>query len=213
MATSVIELFNYFNLTIHGQVKWNTKINSNKCGVYVIALTNDRDKLITTDEANFNDNAINRWIELVKTGGKTLLIDGKQATTDLIKKRLSQFWFPDETIVYIGKAGPTIKRTLKVRVNEFYKTKLGCDRKHAGGHWLNTLQNISSLNIFYSEANPDIEEEMISYFCERVSESTKAKLYDCINRFPFANKELNKSNRKKHGFSNQTINCGGNWKK
>ncbi len=213
MPTKVADIFNHFELTIHGQVKWNTEINSNKCGVYVIALTNDINKLITLEKANFNDNAINNWIELIKTSGKALLVDGELATTDLIKERLSQFWFSDETILYIGKAGPTIKRTLKVRVEEFYKTKLGCDKKHAGGHWLNTLQNLSSLNIFYSETNPDIEEEMIKYFCEHVSDESKSKLFDTTNCFPFANKEKNKSIRKKHGLSNQTINCGSNWKK
>lgn len=211
--TTVTNIFNHFDLTIHGQVKWNTEIKSNRCGVYVIALTDDRDKLITTEEPNFNDDAIKNWIELIKTSGKSLLVDETQATTHSIKQRLSQFWFPDETIVYIGKAGPTIKRTLKKRINEFYQTKLSCNKKHAGGHWLNTLQNLSDLNIFYSETNPDIEEEMIKYFCGQVSDETKEKLYDKINCFPFANKELNKSIRKSHGLSNQTIECGNNWKK
>jgi len=68
-------------------------------------------------------------------------------------------------------------------------------------------------NIFYSETNPDIEENMIKYFCEHVSDESKSKLFDTINCFPFANKEKNKSIRKKHGLSNQTINCGSNWKK
>ena len=54
---------------------------------------------------------------------------------------------------------------------------------------------------------------MIKYFCEHVSDESKSKLFDTINCFPFANKEINKSTRKKHGFSNQTINCGSNWKK
>lgn len=212
MPTKVSEIFNHFGINIDGQVNWNEEIDSNKCGVYVIALTADRNRLITFNKPIFSDNEIQNWIDLIKTGGKSLLVDGQPATTDFIKQRLSQFWLPDETIVYIGKAGPSITRTLKVRVNEFYRTKLGCDKRHSGGHWLKTLQNLASMNIFYSETNPEIEEDMIKYFCEHVSYDTKTKLFDTKNCFPFANKELNRSIRKKHCLLNQTIYCRSNWK-
>ncbi len=212
MATKVTDIFNHFGLTIHGQIKWGNKITSTSCGIYIIAITDDRDKIVTIDKPIFNDKEINDWINLVSSGGKTLLIDKVPATIQSIKLRLEQFWLPDETIVYIGKAGPKVNRTLKKRLEEFYVTRLGCNKKHAGGHWLNTLQNLSDLNIFYSEADPDIEEDMIKYFCGRVSCKTKEQLYDNINCFPFANKELNKSVRKSHGFTNQTIECK-TWKK
>ena len=212
MPTTVNNIFNRFNLTIDGQVKWNTEIKSSDYGVYVVALTDDPDNLITTSKPNFDEVAINGWIQLIKTKGKTLMIDGLPATVDLIQKRLTQFWLPDET-VYIGKAGPTKNRTLRKRINEYYQTTLGCDKCHGGGHWLNTLKDIFELNIFYSETNPLIEKEMIIYFGEQVSEISKANLYDKKNSFPFANKELDKGSRKIHGLSNQTIDCGSNWKK
>lgn len=187
MVTTVSEIFNRFDLTIHGQVKWNTEINSDRFGV--------------------------NWIELIKSSGKILLVDGETATTRLIKQRLSQFWFPDETIVYIGKVGPTKGRTFRQRLNEYYQTKLGCNKWHAGGHWINALKNISDLNIYYSVTDPLVEQKMIRFFCDNVSNETKSRLYDNVNCFPFANKELNKSIRKKRYFSNQTTNCGDNWKK
>lgn len=213
MGTKVAEIFGHFDLTINGQVKWNEEVFSNKCGVYVIALTSDKNEIETLSEPLFNDSAIDNWIKLVAATNKSILVDKKQATTGLLKERLSKFWLPDETIVYIGKAGPTKKRTLKKRVNEFYETKLGCNKKHAGGHWLNTLKNINALNIFYSETDPSIEEKMIEYFRLNVSEKTKERLLDQENCFPFANKEKNKSERKKHGILNQTIDCGNKWKK
>jgi hypothetical protein len=98
-------------------------------------------------------------------------------------------------------------------LNEYYQTKLGCNKWHAGGHGVNTLKNLHELNIYYSETNHAIEESMIEYFCLKVSDDVKSKLHDKVNCFPFANKELNKSSRKNHGLSNQKIDCVRNWGK
>lgn len=127
--TTVTNIFNHFDLTIHGQVKWNTEIKSNRCGVYVIALTDDRDKLITTEEPNFNDDAIKNWIELIKTSGKSLLVDETQATTHSIKQRLSQFWFPDETIVYIGRNGTNNKANFEKENKRILSNKIKLQQK------------------------------------------------------------------------------------
>ena len=216
MPTTITKLFKQTGLTFSGQVGWGQFINSRACGFYVVALTNDIDKLTCINEPNFNDNAIRQWIELIKLGGKQIKLDNKVANLTSIKQRLRQFWLPDETIIYIGKAGPNKKRTIRERVKEYYKTKLGCDAPHAGGHWINTLQNITSLNVFFSEYSEldidDKEEQLISYFMENVSATTKKNLLDQTNCYPFANKELyrkslNKKIRKGHGLNNQTIEC------
>lgn len=216
MPTTITQLFNQAGLTISGQVKWGQIINSRACGFYVVALTNNADELVCTDKPNFSDEAIKQWIELVKSGGKQIQLDNRTADLDDIKKRLEKFWFADETIVYIGKAGPKKSRTIRKRVKEYYETPLGCDKKHAGGNWVNTMINVSSLNVFYSEySGIDIEEKeetMISYFMENVSETTKANLYDKVNCYPFANKELYRKSlksktKKVHGLNYQTIDC------
>ncbi len=216
MPTTIKELFVKTGLTYSGQAEWGQLVNSNACGFYVVAISNDIDKLVCLNKPNFSDKAIEQWIKLVKSGGKQILIDKRVADLNGIKQRLEKFWFPDETIVYIGKAGPNKRRTIRKRIKEYYETKLGCDGKHAGGHWINTLQDISALNVFYSEyLGLDIdekEEQLISYFMNNVSNISKESLFDKVNCFPFANKELYRKSlrtktRKVHRLNNQTIDC------
>jgi hypothetical protein len=216
MPTTITKLFKETGLPMSGQVKWGESINSRACGFYVVALTNNADKLECIDKPIFNDKAINQWLELIKSGGKQILLGEKVANSTDIKQRLQKFWFPDETIVYIGKAGPNKKRTIRKRINEYYNTILGCDAPHAGGHWINVLNNLSSLNVYYSEySGLDIdekEEQLITYFMNNVSKTTKENLWDKINCYPFANKELYRKSmqtktRKNHGLNNQTVAC------
>ena len=216
MPTTITQLFKHVGLTLGGQVKWGQLISSKSCGFYIVAFTSDIDELVCLDKPNFSDKAIKQWIELVKLGGSQIQLDNKVADLAGLKQRLGKFWFPDETIVYIGKAGPNKARTIRKRVKEYYETILGCDAKHAGGHWINTLTNVSSLNVFYSEySGLDIEEkeeQMISYFMNNVSDTTKENLFDSVSCYPFANKELYRKSlrtkiRKTHGLNNQTIDC------
>ncbi|MET4081554.1 hypothetical protein ABIB40_001503 [Pedobacter sp. UYP30] len=222
MPSTPKDIFKHIGLQIKGQVKWNTSIPLDKCGLYVIALTDVQDKMICHTIPQFNDLAIGNWLSTVKSRNKQILIDNLIANSQDIKNRLSKFWLPDETVVYIGKAGPLPSRTLRKRVDEYYSTKLGCDKKHAGGHWLNILNNINQLTVFYCDyVHNDIgekEEEMLSYFIESVSINTKKSLYDMINCFPFANKEIHRHSlkskiKKNHGLNNQTIYCGQKWRK
>lgn len=218
MPTKISQLFNENGLTCQGQVGWGQSIDSSSNGFYVLALTDNMDELVSMPYPDFNDAEIQGWINRIKSLGKHIQLDENIADLESIKTRLTQFWFPDETILYIGKAGPSILRSIGKRVNEYYTTPLGCKRPHAGGNWVNALKNISSLNIFYSQYTGDIEEkeqELISYFNKYVSETTREKLFDQINCFPFANKEIylksqRKKVRKQHGFKYQTVKCSRN---
>ncbi|MBS1735812.1 MAG: hypothetical protein JSS98_04315 [Bacteroidetes bacterium] len=222
MPTTVEELFKSSKLTLFAQIKWGQKIPLRKCGFYVVAISDKADELICHAKPQIDNNEIGKWIDVVKQGGKTILIDKKPGDVVSIKNRLEKLWLPDETILYIGKAGPTKKRTVEKRLQEYYETKLGSKRKHAGGHWLNVLSNLSSLNVFLAEyPEKDInekEEQLISYFMEKVSNETKANLHDGNNCYPFANKEiyrliLKTKVKKRHGLNNQVVDCGKNWRK
>jgi hypothetical protein len=222
MPTTPIEIFKHVGLEIQGQVKWNYAIPVDKCGLYVVALTDKSNIIKCNDIPFFSDLAFDNWLLTVKSGNKNILIDNKPADRNSLKQRLMEFWLPDETIVYIGKAGPNKRRTLKKRVDEYYDTKLGSNKRHAGGHWINVLQNVNDLTVYYCEyTEKDIEEkeeEMILYFMDNVSDSTKALLRDKINCYPFANKEIHKHSirskiKKDHGLNNQAIYCGQDWKK
>lgn len=214
MPITVFQLLKECGLVCHGNVKWGQKISSEKNGFYIVALTNTVDKLICLQTPSFDDNEILHWIDRVKFRGKNIYIDKRIADLEAIKKRLSEFWYPDETVLYIGKAGPKSQCSISKRVNGFYNTPLGFSRPHAGGHWINTLKNLASLHIFYSEYDNDnyVEKEaqLISCFMKHVSENSKARLFDKDRCYPFANKEihlisLQQKVRKVHGLSNQTV--------
>lgn len=222
MPTTPTAIFKQIGLKVKGQVKWNNSIPINMCGLYVIALTDNADSLVCNKTPSFCDIAFDNWLKTINSGSKQILIDNIPANRESLKQRLLEFWLPDETIIYIGKAGPTKNRTLRKRVNEYYMTKLCCDKKHAGGHWINVLQNINELTVFFSDYSEndidEMEEKMLSYFIDNVTETTKNCLHDKINCFPFANKVIHKKAirskiTKKHGLDNQTIDCGNQWKK
>ena len=219
------DLTDKFGLTLSKSVKWGESINSAGCGLYFVTITSDPKKLVSWDQPEIDSTSIDDWIELVRSHGKEITIDNQPADQQMIMNRFSKLWLRDETILYIGKAGPNTNRPIRKRVNEYYKTKLGCNKKHAGGHWINVLSKISQLNVFHSDFSEsdyhkieDVEEKLIGYFSRSVSESAKETLIDSANCFPFANKEIHlRSERKKvtkaYGFGNQTVYCGSKWKK
>lgn len=221
MPTTVENLFDHFGLTLHGQTRWGQRIRFKKCGFYVVALSDKFDQSTCSNKPELNNEEIVKWINVINSGGKSIIIDKVVADLASIRNRLEQLWLPDETILYIGKAGPNKRRTVEKRLHEYFDTKFGSKKWHAGGHWLNSLKNLDSLNIYYTsyqDLDIDvIEEQMISYFMQNVSETTKKALHDPDNCYPFANKEvhfktLNMKIRKNHGFENQTIDCGKDWK-
>jgi hypothetical protein len=51
----------------------------------------------------------------------------------------------------------------------------------------------------------EIEEKLLVKFQEQVSDVTKNKLYDPSMPIPFANLEISKGNRKRHGISKSKL--------
>ena len=121
---------------------------------------------------------------------------------DKVIERLSQFWLPDENILYIGKAPKRSSGNgIGNRVREYYKTDYGEKRPHAGGHWLKSLTILDELFVYYTACeNPGrIEEGMLRFFCNNVSEATISILRDKVLPLPFANLQLRRGQVKNHG--------------
>ncbi len=225
MPTTIREILNEFDLEISGKVKWGQDISSKKCGLYIVAITNDPDVLECWENPKINEIEVQNWIELIQKCWKTLSVDKKPASKSNLINRLNKLWLPDETILYIGKAGPTKTRTIEKRVKEYFNTRLGCNKKHAGGNWVNVLTELNELTVYFSEFElseyhriEETETKLIEYFSNNVSAKTKNRLVDKINCFPFANKEIHykesgRKIRKNHGLGGQTIDCGNKWKK
>ena len=203
MTTTVRQLFNKFDILDFQQVKWGTTFHENKQGVYVVSTSNNPDKhLGISDQPNFDDQQINLWISKLPD----FQIDGIPATLTNVKKRLTDFWFPDESILYIGKA-PTRKNEsgISKRVGEYFSTIIGNGGPHSGGQWVKALKDLNTFTVYYGACDKpgEIEHKMLDFFMSNVSKMTLAKLFDKQLPIPFANIKF--SGNKNHGLKNQRL--------
>lgn len=200
MPTTVNELIKKFDLPESKVVKWKETISTEKEGIYIVSLSKDPDlNSGILEKIPISKNIIDKWIQ--KVNGfeldKVLTFD-----KDLIIERLSEFWLPDENIVYIGKAPIRSNgKGIGNRVKEFYKTEYGEKRPHAGGHWIKSLSNLNDLYVHYilCDNAGDLEIKLLKQFIDNISDKSKRKLRDKELMLPFANLELKKGQIKKHG--------------
>lgn len=202
MSTTVQQLFKKFKIR-YQSIKWGNSISNEEEGIYIISTSKDPflNKGIKR-LPKINSEVLRVWINELPN----LFIDNKKATVAELKERLFEFWLPDENILYIGKAPKRKKRTgIGTRVEEYYKTKIGAKSPHSGGQWIKTLSDIESLYVYYGicENSKDIEERMLKYFMENVSEDTLLKLYDKKLPLPFANIRYRGRKDKNTGIKNQ----------
>lgn len=183
MPTSVRMLFEKTELGLAGVVAWGEPIPSRAPGVYAIALDADPDRKIGLDRPAFCDKALGRWIERTPL----MRLDGERPSVDALREYLSGFWLSDEPIVYLGKA-----TSLRSRLCQFAKHRLGMRSPHAGGHWLKTIATIDSLHVFYAETADkgeaaEKEAAAIKLFADGVRPQTASRLSNPGWPIPFAN--------------------------
>lgn len=136
-----------------------------------------------------------------------LELDGSRPAQDELVARLSVFWYPDEVVLYIGRAGPRETRPtggeVTHRVREYYGTPLGARAPHAGGWPLKTLSCLNELSVHYGYCADDreAEENGLGGFAAELSDRTRASLHDRERLMPFANLEFPKGNAKRHGIT------------
>ncbi|GAB1447188.1 hypothetical protein MASR2M44_01790 [Bacteroidota bacterium] len=184
-------------------VKWGQPLDSTSIGIYIVSTCGQPDQNSNLyDQAPIDESILRFWLSKVPT----LQIDNTpNPTLNELKKRLSGFWFPDENIVYIGQTESG--GGLRSRVNQYYRTELGERKPHAGGHWIKTLNILNQLFVHYiDDKTPNTtEEKLLHAFVKQVSDKTKKNLFDPILPIPFANLELEKGNRKRHGISKSKL--------
>ncbi len=194
MPSSINDIFSNTSTIYKGVVKWGDRIPSSQSGVYAVTLTlnpNTLDELL--NYSPIDPEIVRMWVANLP---QFSLDDAIQPNYLDVVERLKKFWLPDEYIIYIGKA-----TNLRSRVGQYYRTPLGVRKPHAGGHWIKTLKNLSSMYIHYGLTNqPKIEEaKMLKYFIDNISPDTRNKLFDHERPFPFANLEYPQGTRKRHG--------------
>ena len=184
---TVKELLDKVGLKNCSTVRWGEEVWTGMSGVYVVSSNIAPEDGTGAGNIEFDENAINHWIKRLPD----FTIDGLLPTEEAIEKRLSEFWIPEENILYIGMT----QSSLSKRIHGYYITGIGDRRPHSGGQWLKTLKNISGLYVHYAtvslpEQAPWAEEKLLGYFIEETG------------RLPFANLE-GPCGRKQHGLKNQ----------
>jgi hypothetical protein len=162
--------------------------------VYVVSLSQDPNRSVGLHaQPPIDRYSVQQWISRVPT----FELDKSKATASGVIERLSRFWLPDESILYVGKA-----RQLRSRVNAYYATPLGDRGPHAGGHWVKTLSVLHQTFLHFAEVADceKVEAELLRVFARRVSQATRQRVGD--PPLPFANLEFTSAEqrqRKRHG--------------
>lgn len=198
MPITTSQLFAQAGLRITGTVQWGTPASSRACGVYVVSLSADPTKQVCLPTAPIDRQRAQAWISRVPT----IKLDGLEPTVGTLIKRLREFWLPDESILYIGKATP-----LRKRINAYYSTPLGSKGPHAGGNWLKTLSMLEETFVHYAEVADceKSEAELLGIFTRAVSPTTLKRIRDPERPFPFANLAYPPRTYKRHGISKSKL--------
>lgn len=196
MASTVSALAASAALELGPPVPWGELPPCDSPGVYLIAL--DRD-------AQSTEHAVQQCpIDLQEVSAllsvrKDLTVDGIRPNAAQLAARISSFWIPSETVVYIGLAGGSVA----TRIGQYYKTKLGARSPHAGGWFLKVLSKTPPRWVHWAAADnaATAEQVMLQAFCEGVSPEECARLHDPEHPLPFANLEWPRGVRKLHGIA------------
>lgn len=175
MPITVSELVEKVGLSskLLGRVDWGKQVNMRDEGIYIVAMSKPLKRIPINKDKVKSDN----WeIDTIPTDNFTL-----------IKKRLSKFWLPDETILYIGQTS-----NVRKRVQEYYDTVNGNSKKHSGGSWLKYINIPEKTYIYHIECadSEAYESEMLCAFFEQVSNDNRKRLFGTGIVLPFANREV-----------------------
>jgi hypothetical protein len=193
VPSTVAQVFAAARLEPARVVRWGERVPEARAGVYAVALSANSEQLKALPIAPVSMAAVGELL----AARPELTLDGTRPSARALAERIASFWPPDETIVYIGLAGTS----LRTRVRDYHVTPLGARRPHAGGWFIKALANLNDLFVHFAPVNDPgaAENAMIGSFCSRVSEATLAALRDPAHPFPFANLEWPAGVRKAHG--------------
>jgi hypothetical protein len=164
--------------------------------VYVVALTQRADRVGGAVEAcPLSSTALDELLAV----RPELRLDGTRPSRRALAQRLSEMWLGDESILYVGLAGTS----LRTRVGQYYATPLGARKPHAGGWPLKTLSLLTQLFVHYAGCTDPAaaEQKMLDTFKRQVSTASLSMLRDPSMPIPFANLEARKGARKAHGIT------------
>lgn len=198
MAQSVRSLFAAADLEPAGHVSWGAPIPERGNGVYVVSLSANPD----ADASPYPDPVFNEEeLAQLMERRQQILLDGNSPSMSDLMRRFSEFWLPDEHIIYIGLA-----TSLRNRVKQYYRTPIGARKPHAGGWWLKSLSNLPHLFVHFAPTTKfkEAEEAMLKSFSERVTTYAEDTFREPDDVMPFANLRGWHKNIKPYGISGAT---------
>lgn len=203
MPISICELFATAEVKPAGVVRWGTPVPSHAPGIYSLSWSADP---AATTVSKPNYIPLPTAYAHLLSERQDLSVDGIPATPNLLAERLRRFWIPNEPILYIGKAGTS----LRTRVRQYYSTKLGDRSPHAGGWWLKTLDELDQLHIHFALCADvtEREQQMLATFAGAIDPVHRTQLFDSERVAPFANVETSNRLNKRHGLLHYKDNSG-----
>lgn len=197
MPSTALALAASAGVTLGGVVPWGQSPRCDQPGVYLVCLDPDEGSAKNAvGECPISMTALERLL----LDRSELTVDGKRPNARDLATRISSFWLPNETILYIGLAGTSLSH----RVRQYYQTPLGARSPHAGGWFLKTLTSAPPRWVHWASADdPDgAENLMLKAFCAGAGMREREALPDPDHPFPFANLEWPRGVRKRHGIAN-----------
>ena len=193
--TTVRELLRAAGLCPIESVRWGIKPTITVPGVYLISTSEDPDEERGVHDAPIDVAGV-RALLAVRPEAK---VDGAPATETSVARRLERMWVPDEPVLYIGLAGTSVAK----RVTQYHATRIGARGPHAGGWPLKMLRNLDQLWVHaaVSDDSGAAELAMLTAFADGCDSDARGRLQDPDLVLPYANLELTKGRRKRHGFS------------
>jgi hypothetical protein len=176
-----------------------TPVPSNEPGVYVVSLSPEPENGSGLAAAPIDLAGLEAW--LLRRPG--LSVHGRQVSADELARHLAQWWLPETSILYIGKAEG---QSLRNRISQYYRTPLGAKRPHAGGYWLKTLRNLDTLHVHFTETPAGVspglvESDLLNAFLDLYGGPTDTHPEPNL-RLPWANLEIDRPpprRRRDHG--------------
>jgi len=180
-------------LLADGPIVWGRPVPARGPGVFVVELP------APLPTAPLELTRVGKWIERVET----LVLDGQRPTSKELAARLSAFWLPSRTVVYIGVSDSAIAP----KVAAMARTPLGDRRPSSAGYWLHTLRSLETARVWWAStpAVEEYEDALLTAFADSVPAEDLARLHDASVVLPFANLRRPTGERPKTGITGALI--------
>ncbi len=199
MPVTASELLTSVGVDISETVEWGTVPTRKEPGVYVVSCQRDPHALVAVSQCPISPAAIEQLLAV----RPELRVDRDRPDAARLTARITSMWLPDEAVLYIGRAGISLKQ----RVGQYFRTPLGARSPHSGGWPIKCLATPLWVHVGVCGSAAQAktaEETMQRAFIDQVSAQSRQAVVDPDLPLPFANLEIREGDRctrKNHGIS------------